>query len=100
MSLNRITTEGNVGGLNTATAQTVAANTATTVFSTTKPVIVEINNVGNAGGFFKIGTSVSGDVAADTGAYIASNGTTRPFVLPANNVIKANVKINVVVVSD
>ena len=85
-----------VGGLDTSTAQTVAADTSTTAFSTTVEKIVEVKDVDLNGAWFLIGTS--GDTlapAADSGCFIPPGGTTRPFILKANGIIEATAKIQV-----
>ena len=85
-----------VGGLDTTNAQTVAADTSTTAFSTTVAKIVEVRDVDGTGAWFLIGAT--GDTlapAADSGVFIPPYGTTRPFILPADGVIEATAKIQV-----
>ena len=83
-----------VGGLNTTSAQTVAADTSTTAWAANK--IVEVTDVAGQGAWFLIGDSGATIApAADSGRYVAPGGSTRPFILAAGKVIEATAKINV-----
>lgn len=80
-----------VGGLNTANAQTVAGSTATNAY--VADTVVEVQDVSGSANWIDIGTAPS--ASADNGALIPANGITRPFILKAGNKVVGTGKINV-----
>ena len=80
-----------VGGLNTANAQTVAGGTATGAYIA--DTIVEVQDASGSANWIDIGTTPS--ASASSGALIPANGITRPFVLKAGHKIEGTGTINV-----
>ena len=84
-----------VGGLHTTDAQTVAASTATTAYTSDR--VVEVGDVDGAGAWFSIdddGGSIT--PAVNTGKFVNGGTVTRPFILKAGKIIIATATVNVV----
>jgi|TARA_R100000482_G_scaffold123420_2_gene73360 hypothetical protein len=88
--------EGTVGGLDTTTAETVAALTNTTAFTEDK--VVEVCNISGTDAFFTTGATPATPSAVDgseVGAYLGAYSTTRPFILRKGFKVKSTQKLHI-----
>ena len=85
-----------VGGLDTSRSVVLAADTASTAF--TSDIVVEVSAYSGLDTWVAIGTDPTATAATNGNAFIAGGTTTRPFRLEAGDKIIATQAISIAVV--